>query len=253
MPRPTKFRPKRDHSTQAARAKALTRLENLWKQDNEDGEWEPESEPIVTPMFKEVPGGIAFCIEALRCHDEDDARQFLETYNILKKGERAVLTLEQIAHASGVGSLRLAEIVQTALYLYGDRQVQMILSASMPKVIKATVKAATDHVPITAYDPIRECNRVVGHTNGDTKAMEMLLKSRGIMPTPKGTQINLGVGVNLGDRESRSDEGGHEWKYPEDRTKAIMAVINPRQLESGTLSTDHPRHFNQNTPIVFER
>ena len=40
---------------------------------------------------------------------------------------------------------------------------------------------------------------------------------------------------------------------PEYRTKAIMAVINPKQLESGTLSSDHPRHFNQNTPIVFER
>jgi hypothetical protein len=28
---------------------------------------------------------------------------------------------------------------------------------------------------------------------------------------------------------------------------------HPKQLESGTLSTDHPRHFNQNAPIVFER
>ena len=36
----------------------------------------------------------------------------------------------------------------------------------------------------------------------------------------------------------KESEGGHEWKYPEDRTKAIMAVINPKQLESGRVSTD---------------
>ncbi len=51
MPRPTKFRPKRDYSTQAARAKALTRLENLWKQDNEDGEWEPS--PCCSPAISD--------------------------------------------------------------------------------------------------------------------------------------------------------------------------------------------------------
>ena len=69
-----------------------------------------------------------------------------------------------------------------------------------------------------------------------------------------GQDTATAIQINASEaREVKESEGGHEWKYPEDRTKAIMAVINPKQLESGTLSTDHPRHFNQNTPIVFER
>jgi hypothetical protein len=247
--RPAKYRPKKDQSNRAERAKALARLENLWKLDNEDGEWEPETEPIVTPMLKVVPGGIEFCIQALRAHDEDDARQFLETYDKLKKGERARVRIEDIAHASGVGSLRLAEIIQTALYLYGDRQAQMILSASMPKVIKSTVKAATDEVPIVV-DTL-DGRIVVGHTNGDVKAMEMLLKSRGILPIPKGSQI--AIQVNSGEKSEREPEGGHEWKYPEDRLKEIVSVINPKQLEAGKQSTGELIHFDQNKPMVFER
>ena len=55
-----------------------------------------------------------------------------------------------IAFAAGIGSLRLAEVAQTALFLYGTMKTKMLLSSAMPKVMKATIKAATDEVPITA-------------------------------------------------------------------------------------------------------
>src|SRR5665213_847182 len=135
---PAKFKPARDKSTAELKRAALQRLQNRWNLVNEEGEWEPQTEPTVTPMLKGVPGGIALCVQALRHHDEDDASQFLEWYDGCSKSDRAVLRIEDIAHASGVGSLRLAEITQTALFLYGDRQSQMILSASMPKVMRST-------------------------------------------------------------------------------------------------------------------
>lgn len=250
---PKKFKPKQKDFSKTARGKvALERLKARWRLDNEDGEWEPESEPIVTPMLKAVPGGITFCIEALRAHDEDDSRQFLETWDACTRTDRALLRIEDIAHASGIGSLRLAEIAQTALFLYGDRQAQMILSASMPKVIRSTVKAATDEVPITATSIVdgEFITKVVGKTNGDTRAMEMLLKSRGILPIPKGSQIAIQVNAP---KEEKQLESGHAWKYPEDRLKEITAITNPKQLEAGRVSTDTPIHFDHNKPMVFER
>jgi hypothetical protein len=251
---PNKFKPKQKDFSKTARGKvALERLKARWRLDSEDGEWEPESEPIVTPMLKAVPGGITFCIEALRAHDEDDSRQFLETWDACTRTDRALLRIEDIAHASGIGSLRLAEIAQTALFLYGDRQAQMILSASMPKVIRSTVKAATDEVPITATSIVdgEFITKVVGKTNGDTRAMEMLLKSRGILPIPKGSQI--AIQVNNPDREDKQPESGHEWKYPEDRLKEITAITNPKQLEASTSQTSEHIHFDTRRPVVFER
>ena len=244
---PAKFKPKRDKSKAAKSSAALARLKSRWELDSEDEDWEPESEPTITPMLKAVPGGVTFCLQALRAHDEDDARQFLDTWDQCTRTDRAVLTIEQIAHASGIGSLRLAEIVQTALYLYGDRQAQMILSASLPKVIRSTVKAATDEVPIMA-DTL-EGRVVVGKTNGDTRAMEMLLKARGIVPIPKGSQIAIQVNSEKPDKSDSS----HTWKYPEERLKEITAITNPKQLEAPrTIASDHI-HFDANRPMVFER
>ena len=250
---PAKFKTKRDQAKSAKTKAALARLKQHWELDNENEDWEPESEPAITPMLKAVPGGIAFCLQALRCHDEDDARKFLETWDGMR-GQRgsgkdlSLLTIEQIAHASGIGSLRLAEVIQTALYLYGDRQAQMILSASMPKVMKSTVKAATDEVPIVA-DTLAG-RMVVGKTNGDVRAMEMLLKSRGILPIPKGSQIAIQVNT---EKESKQLEGGHTWKYPEERLKEITAIANPKQLEAPRTIPSDLIHFNTNRPMVFER
>jgi len=244
---PAKFKPKRDKSRANKASAALTRLHQRWELEVEDEDWDPESEPLITPMLKAVPGGITFCLQALRCHDEDDARDFLETYDQCTKSDRAVLTIEQIAHASGIGSLRLAEVIQTALYLYGDRQAQMILSASLPKVIKSTVKAATDEVPIVADTLAGRV--VVGKTNGDTRAMEMLLKSRGILPIPKGSQIAIQVNTEKAEKQ----ETGHTWKYPEERLKEITAITNPKQLEAPRTVPSDRIHFDANRPMVFER
>jgi hypothetical protein len=231
--RPAKYRPKRQDNltTRAAREKALARLENLWRLDNEGGEWEPETEPVITPMLKSVDGGIEHCIQALRAHD-DDARTFVEMWDRCTKTDRLHLTVEEIAHAAGVGSLRLAEVCQTALFLYGNMQTQMMLSAGLPQIVATSIKQA---------------KRPKGYAD-----REWMLKAGKILPIPKGSQT--AIQINAGEsREEKESEGGHEWKYPEDRLKAIVSVINPKQLEAGKSSTGELIHFDQNKPVVFER
>lgn len=235
MPRPAKFNPQRRGAKDKkdVRPRAIERLQGFWRLEAEDDDvWEPETEPIITPMLKSVDGGIEHCVQALRAHDDQDAQAFLEMWDRCTKTERTCLTVEEIAHAAGVGSLRLAEVTQTALFLYGNMQTQMMLSAGLPAVVATSLKNAK--------------------TKKGYADREWMLKAGKILPIPKGAQT--AIQINAGEpREEKHLEGGHEWKYPEDRTKQIMAVVNPKQLEAGTLTETHPRHFSQNTPIVFER
>lgn len=228
MPK-AKFRPKRDKSDQSARTKALARLENLWKLENDDGEWEPETEPVITPMLKSVDGGLERCLEAIRVHDDEDARAFIDIWDRCTATDRKYLKVEEIAHAAGIGSLRLAEITQTALFLYGNMQTQMMLAAGLPAVVAQSLRQAK--------------------TRKGYADREWMLKAGKILPIPKGAQT--AIQINAGEATvQRDDTPG--WKYPEDRLKEITAVLNPKQLESGH-STGELIHFDQNRPTVFER
>ena len=145
----------------------------------------------------------------------------------LTASDKKAVPLEALAFAAGIGSLRLAEVAQTALFLYGTMKTKMLLSSAMPKVMKATIKAATDEVPITA--DTMEGRIVVGHSNGDIKAMEMFHKMSGLMPLPKGAQI--AIQNNFGDKED-DKPSGQGWRAPEDRLREFHDMTEPKRLPS---------------------
>ena len=229
---PAKFKKPRDKSNAAARDKAIKRLEQMWKLYNDEGDWDPESEPRITPMLKSVEGGIEHCIEALRAHDDDDARLFVGVWDRCTATDRKHLSVEEIAHAAGVGSLRLAEVCQTALFLYGNMQTQMMLAAGLPKIVATSIQQAK--------------------TRKGLADREWMLKAGKILPIPKGAQIAIQNNVTP-DRETEREETGHAWKYPEDRLKEITAIVNPKQLEAGKTPAVESFHLNHNKPMVFER
>lgn len=231
--------PPRTFKTKTSRnrgAEALKRLRGRWEQENEGETWEAEREPIITPMLKAVPGGIPAVITALSAHDDDDARAFTETYNAIGATDRKVLPIEAIAFAAGIGSLRLAEIAQTALFLYCSLQTKMLISASMVKVTKSIIKAATDEVPIMGDvivgDSIHRMQ--VGKTNGDVKAMELFGRISGIAPVPKGAQI--AIQNNFGgdkDDEPRQGQGAPAaWRSAEERLREFQDMTEPKRLPS---------------------
>lgn len=246
---PKKFKPKRKRDRPN---EALVRLRQRWERENPGEEWEAHAEPEVTPMLRAADGGIRRILEALRAHDDDDARAFLAELDACTPSDRKALRLEDLAYASGIGSLRLAELAQTALYLYASAQTKLLIASAMPKVTRSIVKAATDEVPITARNSETGDNEVVGKTNGDVKAMELFGKMSGIVPIPKGNQI--AIQNNFGEREERKSEAAtvNSWKYPEDRLKEIVAVVSPKQLPVPARGEDQI-HFEQNRPMVFER
>lgn len=211
------------------KAEAMTRLRERWEKDNEGEEWEAEKEPVVTPMFASVDGGVKQVIAALAAHDEDDAKAFVEEYERCGETDRRLLSLESIAFAAGISSLRLAEVAQTALYLYFSSQTKFLIASSMVKVTKSIVKAATDEVPITAYNKDTGMQEVIGRTNGDVKAMELFGRISGIAPVPKGATIAIQNNYGKSEEDDKPVLG---WKTAEDRLREIQDAVEPKRLPS---------------------
>ena len=148
--------------------------------------------PSVTEKIKAGVGSIDRAIQALREDDSEDALAFIQKYDSISKSDKKFVTLE--------------EIVTGAIMEQCGDVTKMMVTVAQPEVVKATIKAATDSVPIVATVGNRQ--RVVGYTNGDTKAMELFHKATGFLPTPKGavTNINLNQQNNTAQLSSKDDE-----------------------------------------------
>lgn len=112
--------------------------------------------------------------------------------------------------AAGLTARRFVETLTGALMQQAADVTKMMLSVSQPKVTAATVKAATDSIPIMAT--VGGMSVVVGHTNGDVKAQEIFHKITGLLPIPKGAQttINMQQLNQGGHKEDDEDEEGLE-------------------------------------------
>jgi hypothetical protein len=205
-----KFTPKRTQPAADFRKAALRRLRERWEKEHEGEEWEAEQEPIITPMLKQVEGGIEHVIEALRAHDDDDAGAFLDVYDRCGPTDRKHLPLECIAFAAGIGSLRLGEISQTSLFLYDGMRTKMLLASGLPAIVSRSIQMAK--TPKGLHD------------------REMMLKAGGVLPVPKGAQIHI-QNLNQGDKEDTPRETP-AWKPQEDRLREIYDLTEPKRLPS---------------------
>jgi hypothetical protein len=142
--------------------------------------------PNVTALIVSGAGTIQAAIEALRGDDCPDSQSFIGLYDRVSVSDRARLSVEEIFTVSGLSARRFVEIVTGALMQRSEDVTKMMVSVAKPQVVQATIKAAIDSLPILDIT-----GRVVGHTNGDIKAMEIFHKATGFLPTPKGSTINL--------------------------------------------------------------
>ena len=224
--------PKRAIATRRKQTAAKYRKDALKRLAEEyEGDFDPKGEPTVTPLLEAAEGGIPRIMEALRAHDNEDARSFVTLYDSLNQKDRKYLTLEEIAYASGIGSLRLAEVATSASILHGQIKAKLVIASSMHRVTQAIVKAATDEVPITAFSVLLNKNVVVGHTNGDTKAMELFGKMSGMVPIPKGNTFNFNRDAD--EKEpGRGDDPEPQYLDAGERLRLISDAVDPKRLPS---------------------
>jgi hypothetical protein len=203
------FTPKRTQTAADFRKAALKRLRERWEKENPDEEWEADQEHVITPMLKAVEGGISHVLEALRAHDDSDARDFTETWEQCSATDRKHLPLEYVAFAAGITSLRLAEIAQTAIFLYDGIKTKMLLASGLPSIVAKSIQMAKSDKGL--HD------------------REMMLKAGGVLPVPKGAQIHI-QNLNAGEKEDVPSKP--TWREPEDRLREVYDLTEPKRLPS---------------------
>lgn len=202
---PKVFKPK---TSRDRRGEAIVRLRQRWQKEHEDEEWAADKEPVITPMFEAV--GIPRILNALRMHDEEDARAFIETYEQCNPTERERLPLEVIAFASGIGSLRLAEIANSALFLCGEMETNMLLAAHLPAIVAKSLKVAK--------------------TTKGVQDREFMLKAGKILPIAKGAQIAFVN--NNGEKQLEEAPRAPAWKEADERLREFHDMTEPKRLPS---------------------
>ena len=145
--------------------------------------------PEITPRVKEAMGSVKEAILLLRGDDAPDSRAFIEKWDSLSARDQSFCRLEHVITAAKLTTRRFMELLAGASFEHSATVSKIFVSRSQLQVLRSTVKAATDEVPIMA--DIGGARVQVGTTNGDVKAMEIFHKITGAMPTPKGgTFIN---------------------------------------------------------------
>lgn len=168
-----------------------------------------EGVPRVTEKIIAGAGSISAAVTALRGDESDDAQAFIQKYDSLSESDRGRVSIEDIFTATGLTARRFIEVLTGALMQQSADVTKMILSVSQPKVTAATVKAATDSVPITARNPETGDDEVVGWTNGDVKAQEIFHKITGMLPIPKGSQTVINM-QQLNQSSAKEDDDDEE-------------------------------------------
>jgi hypothetical protein len=193
----------------ARKGRSVAKLRALFETHSPGEEYDPSEEPIVTYILhKSVAGGIDAVIESLRFSDDEDARSFLRAYDSLTDLEKLATPVEDIAYACGIGSLRLTEVAQTAMFLSGQLQYKLLMASAMPKVVRKSLEMA--------------------QTSKGLHDREMMLKSGGILPTPKGTQIAIQNVHESAEGESPT----RVWMSADDRLRRIHEVTGQKRLPS---------------------
>lgn len=206
-----------------------------------------EGVPDVTANIVRACGSVHNAIQALRSDDSEDAKSFILRYESVGPSDRRRLTLEEFIVAAGLSSRRFIEVLTGALMQQCQDVTKMMVAVAQPKVIQATIKAATDQVPITAYDPILECHKVVGYTNGDTKAMEIFHKATGFLPTPKGSNTTINLNqlnqtANMGGGDDDDDSPG-DLQSMDEYLIELQDVIRPPKSLSAPVENVIPASF----------
>jgi hypothetical protein len=216
------------------RKEAFTRLSEQFAKRSREADDETnlssamEGQPKVTSSLKMASGGLPVVLNALRAFDDEDAQQFIALHDSLSYTDRRHLTLEEIAVAADIGASRLLGVATEALQAYGTSVSQIILGASLPKIVKKSVAMA--------------------QTSKGMFDREMMLKAGAVLPIPKGSQIAIQQ-VNT----PVLAEAGSESLPPWDQEARLRAVHSAWGETKALPSPTHPQPIPASVDSIQQR
>lgn len=198
-----------------------------------------ERVPKITPRVREAVGSVKEAVAILEGDDSPDSVQFMSKYNMLTGLEQKAVHLEDVIVAANLTGRRFMELLAGASFDHSATVSKIFVSRSQLKVLQSTVKAATDEVPITAYNAENGTTEVVGHSNGDVKAMEIFHKITGALPTPKGSNFTFNQQIKTA--------------APEDTQSPVEARPPLQTMDSWLLEIDDirkPKQLSATVPVI---
>lgn len=148
--------------------------------------------PKITPRVKEALGSVKKAVELLRGDDAPDSIAFIAKWDSLSERDQKNIALEYVIVAAKLTTRRFMELLAGAEYDHSATVSKIFVSQSQLKVLKSTVKAATDSQPI-----FNKNGEIVAQSNGDVRAMEIFHKITGALPTPKPSSFILNKQINI--------------------------------------------------------
>lgn len=202
----------------------------------------------ITPALKESGLTKERVIEILEGDESPDARLFVAKYRSISESDLAYISIEEISLSCGLSTRRLWEVIAGARLEQSQETVKLMVAEAQPRIFASVIKAATEAQPIIARDEDGE-SRVVGWTNGDIKAAELIWKGTGFLPTPKGATTILNIGGEQ--RSAPQDEPDEVPLQDMDSClKQIQQAITKPQLEAPKQTPQLVEAEYEEVPIV---
>ncbi len=204
--------------------------------------------PKITPRVKEAVGTIGEAVSILAGDDSPDSILFMEKWNMLTKVEQREIHLEDVIVAANLTGRRFMELLAGASFDHSATVSKIFVSRSQLKVLQSTVKAATDEVPITAYNAETGETEIEGRTNGDVKAQEVFHKITGALPTPKGSNFTFNQQIKTAEEPQSTVEARPPLQSMDSWLLEIDDIRKPKQLSAAVPVI--PVEMPENAPEV---
>lgn len=170
----------------------------------------------VTPLFHRVGVKPERVIEVLASDMDPESSRLVALWAQLTPANKHILRLEGLALACSITPRRLWELYCGANMMQSREAVGVMICEALPSVMEKTVKLAQ---------------------GGKYQAMEHIYKAARVLPTPKGSVINIGVPgqkeLEDGDDEpeGRMLEGADGFLLKASRAMGVKSLPAPTPVE----------------------
>jgi hypothetical protein len=156
-------------------------------------------------------------IEVLRADENEYSLKVVTLWDSLTRANQNLLGMEALSVAAGLTPRRLWELYSGASMVQSRESLGVLIAESLPTIMKVTIK---------------EAKKVKGFSS-----REHIFKAARVLPTPKGSVINIGVpqqkelesGYDDGDFEDL--EGADDFLMKASRAMTAKALPAPAQPE----------------------
>jgi hypothetical protein len=180
-------------------------------------EKELAAQPQIAPLLKQCGILPTRVIEVLRADTDPDSMKVVTLWDELTPANRSLLGLEPLALACGLTPRRLWEIYSGANMMQSRELVGNMILDSLPAIMRVTIK---------------EAKKIKGYAS-----REHIYKAARVLPTPKGSVINIGTPREQDELPDGDDdapggmlEGADDFLMRASRAMGVKALPAPAEI-----------------------